>query len=397
MSEGAQPTVVGLFRCPERTPGWDVYGSAGNGLKGKWNMTDRIALTEAQLTSTGLHGSDERHFATSAAALKLAPGSKQPTKQRGTAEERAVLVQSAEHVETLRQHYGYTSTGAGGQGGVWGENLMIRGLSSDTVCVGDEFEVIEMPSGKPTGALLQVSSPRKPCCKTAGQLNARNSKVKEQEDIKAFCRRTGLGGWFFRVLQPGPIHRGDVLRLKARPHQKWNLNKLADFMFRETTAAKDSAAGLIFWNGALDDLHELAAMSELASFEWRDSVVKYIRKGHENVKKAWPAKRVALATWKGQKKPHPASRCDCTAGWGWNVKTYVQDACAAVVANVAAGLAGASKVVANKRQESLLTFYAKNGGNADAKSVPTKRPSDTKHNEQESDREPDTKRRKCSA
>lgn len=163
--EETEPTVVGLFLCPARTAGWDAYGTSGNGLKGKWNMTRRIAVTHAFVTRCGLEGSDERHLATSAGSLKLTTGSHVPTKGRGTAEERAILVQSREHVETLRCHYNYTSTGTGGEGGVWGENMMITGLNSDTVCIGDTFEVIS--SGKKTGAELQVSSPRKPCCKTA--------------------------------------------------------------------------------------------------------------------------------------------------------------------------------------------------------------------------------------
>jgi MOSC domain-containing protein YiiM len=178
-----------------------MYGTIGNGLKGKWSMTKRIAVNEAHVTRNGIEGSDERHFATSTHSLRVGTGSHTPTKERGTAEERAVLVQSQEHVETLRQHYNYTSTGSGGEGGMWGENLMVRGLNADNVCIGDTFEVISQ--GEKTGAELQVSSPRKPCSKTAGQLSARNAKAKEQEELKAFCRRTGLGGWFFRVLVPG--------------------------------------------------------------------------------------------------------------------------------------------------------------------------------------------------
>ena len=327
-----EPTVLGLFVCPKRTAGWDVYGTSGNGLKGKWKMTTRIAVKDARITASGLEGSDERHLATSAGSLKLTTGSHVPTADRGTAEERAVLVQSEEHVETLCRHYKYTRTGTGGDGGVWGENLMVRGLNSDNVCIGDTYEV--MSNGRETGAVLQVSSPRKPCCKTAGQLNERNTGVKGQEELKAFARRTGLGGWFFRVLVPGSIHTGDVLRLKAQPHPKWKLNTLCDLMFRETTAPKDSSAGLVFWNGALEDLQELAAMKELANYEWKDSIIRYIKKGHEKVTEEWPTKQVKLSTWKGHKKLHPASRCDCASGWGWNVKTYVQEVCAVVVATV---------------------------------------------------------------
>lgn len=330
MRGGTEPTIVGIFQCPARTEGWDVYGSDGNGLQGKWRMAKRIVINQAQLTSTGLQGSDERHFGTSAGSLKLENGSHKPTKQRGTAKERAVLVQSQDHVDTLQRHYSYTRTGTGGDGGLWGENLMCTGLNADNLCIGDKFEVISIQSREKTGAVLEVSSPRKPCCKTAGQLHGRNSRSKEQEDIKAFCRRTGLGGWFFRVLVPGPIHNGDILRLTAQPHPRWNLNKLCDFMFRETTAPLDSAAGLVFWNGALEDLQELAAMDELADFEWKDTVRKYIKKGHQKVEKEWPAKQASLATWKGQKKPHLAAQCNCNPSWGWSAKTYAQAACVAV-------------------------------------------------------------------
>jgi hypothetical protein len=153
------------------------------------------------------------------------------------------------------------------------------------------------------------------------------------------------------------------------------LNKLADFMFRETTATRDCSAGLVFWNGALGDLHELAAMKELATYEWKDSVVRYIQKGPEKVEAAWPAKQLALKSWKGHKKYHSASQCECGSDSAWSVKTYVQEACAAVVATVAGvtgvGTDSAAKAIPQQSQSRMLSFYGKGTGNA--KPAPAKR------------------------
>jgi MOSC domain-containing protein YiiM len=176
-------TVLSMFRCPERNDGWD------KNIAMPYCPAERVAVKAAQISTNGFEGSDERHFHTSKASFKGSDHN--PSKEKGCSDERALLVQSKEHVQALSRHYSYSHTGAGIKGGLYGENLFVEGIHADNVCIGDVFEVFSQ--GTKTGAVLQVSSPRKPCCKIGGQLKAKNKETKGQEPIKAFCRRTGAG------------------------------------------------------------------------------------------------------------------------------------------------------------------------------------------------------------
>lgn len=84
--------------------------------------------------------------------------------------------------------------------GAVGENLSTRGLTEDTVHIGDVFRL-----GR---AVVQVSQPRSPCFK----LNHRF----EIPDFSARAAEAGRVGWLYRVLEPGEICVGDELVLAER-------------------------------------------------------------------------------------------------------------------------------------------------------------------------------------
>jgi MOSC domain-containing protein YiiM len=147
-------TVLGMFRCPERNDGWDKL------IAKPMIPAERVAIQAAQINTNGLEGSDD----TSPASFK--GSDHRPSKEKGCSGERALLMQSKEHIQTLSRHYSYSHTGTGIKGGVYGENIFVEGLHADNVCVGDVFEVFS--KGTKTGAVLKVSSPRKPCCKIGG-------------------------------------------------------------------------------------------------------------------------------------------------------------------------------------------------------------------------------------
>jgi MOSC domain-containing protein YiiM len=73
--------------------------------------------------------------------------------------------------------------------GAFGENVTLRGLVEDQVCIGDLFRWGE--------ALLQVTMGRVPCSKI--DMNA------EAPGIARRFRETGLTGYFFRVLEEGLV------------------------------------------------------------------------------------------------------------------------------------------------------------------------------------------------
>lgn len=99
--------------------------------------------------------------------------------------------------------------------GAFGENLSMTGLTEETVAVGDIFRL--------GGALVQVSQGRQPCW-----------KLNHRFDVADMARRvqgTGRTGWYFRVLQPGPVSPDDDLRLVDRPAPDWTLRRLWRAMY----------------------------------------------------------------------------------------------------------------------------------------------------------------------
>ncbi|ODT22673.1 MAG: molybdenum cofactor sulfurase [Kaistia sp. SCN 65-12] len=127
--------------------------------------------------------------------------------------------------------------------GAFGENLTTHGLTEETVAVGDTFRLGE--------ALIQVSQGRQPCWK----LNARF----DVEDMALRVQRTGLTGWYYRVIETGHIERGDELRLVDRLSPEWTLRRLWRALYVDTM-----------------NLDELAGMCELAHLpeSWRGYATK---------------------------------------------------------------------------------------------------------------------------
>lgn len=114
--------------------------------------------------------------------------------------------------------------------GGFGENLSTNGLTEAAVCVGDVFRLGE--------ALLQVSQARQPCWK----LNLRFGL----EDMARRVQASGRTGWYYRVLEPGDIAAGAVLKLIDRPHPQWPLKRLLHQLYADpmNRAALDAMSAL---------------------------------------------------------------------------------------------------------------------------------------------------------
>ncbi|MDP1606659.1 MAG: MOSC domain-containing protein [Rhodocyclaceae bacterium] len=82
-----------------------------------------------------------------------------------------------------------------------GENITTRGLSEDTVCIGDIFAL--------GAARIQVTQPRTPCWKIDRRTGC--------EGVAAHIAAHGCTGWHYRVLEPGAITAGDSLVHLDRP------------------------------------------------------------------------------------------------------------------------------------------------------------------------------------
>ena len=123
--------------------------------------------------------------------------------------------------------------------GAMGENLTITGLEESDICVGDVHAI--------GTALLQVCQPRQPCFKMA-------LRFEDKRMPKAFVK-SGRAGWYYRVLRPGVIERGDAVTLQDRPHPDFAFSRLIEIIYHGRVTA--------------EELARMAAMEGLAS-QWRN-------------------------------------------------------------------------------------------------------------------------------
>lgn len=133
-------------------------------------------------------------------------GDEQADKRHHGGPDMAVLMYSSAHYEHWRTLPGLDAMGPGG----FGENLTVAGLDETTVCVGDVLAV--------GSARFEVASPRGPCMDISRRWNA-------EWLLKRVVERRHTG-WYLRVPEPGEVRAGDDVRLLARPHPGWTVDRL---------------------------------------------------------------------------------------------------------------------------------------------------------------------------
>jgi MOSC domain-containing protein YiiM len=117
-------------------------------------------------------------------------------------------------------------------GGVFGENLTIRGLDVTGALIGERWRVGER-------CVVQVTSPRIPCRTFAGWLE-------DQGWVLRYTLR-GAPGAYFRVVAPGAVRAGDPIAVVRRPEHDVTIG----LMFRALTTEKALLSRLL---AAGDDL-----------------------------------------------------------------------------------------------------------------------------------------------
>lgn len=98
--------------------------------------------------------------------------------------------------------------------GAFGENLSVDGLTEETACLGDVYDIGD--------ARLEVTKPREPCATLARRHQMRN--------MIAIVQGNGRGGWYLRVLREGEVAAGQEMRLVHRPHPEWPVHAVARAM-----------------------------------------------------------------------------------------------------------------------------------------------------------------------
>jgi MOSC domain-containing protein YiiM len=129
--------------------------------------------------------------------------------------------------------------------GTFGENLTVAGMTEETVCIGDIFQIGE--------ALLQVSVPRQPCYKVAMKMGV--------SDLPNKMKETGFTGFYMRVLKEGYIHPHDDLKLVHRHENEITVSFVNQIKYHD----KENL-------GALKKLANLEELEE----NWRTSFQKLL-------------------------------------------------------------------------------------------------------------------------
>lgn len=104
------------------------------------------------------------------------------------------------------------------QPGAFGENISTLGLSEADLCLGDVLRCGDV--------LLEVAQTRQPCWKLNDRFGI--------PDMALRVQRSGMTGWYYRVLEPGTLEAGQVLSLEHRPFPRWSLARVLDVLYQRT-------------------------------------------------------------------------------------------------------------------------------------------------------------------
>lgn len=101
--------------------------------------------------------------------------------------------------------------------GAFGENLFSEELDETKLCIGDKIAVGEV--------VLELSEPRSPCYKLNHRFEVKNMANRTQMLLRS--------GWLYRVLEPGTVYPGDMIRLLERPRPDWTVARVMYYLFVE--------------------------------------------------------------------------------------------------------------------------------------------------------------------
>ncbi len=129
-----------------------------------------------------------------------------------------------------------------GRLGGFGENISALEMTEDRVQIGDRFRI--------GGALVEISQGRQPCWKIDHHFGVKG--------MLAAVIRTGRSGYYFRVIEEGLVHPGDMIEQVERARHGWTVERAFQLLI----------GGLHRMDGANAALRELAEMESLAT-NWR--------------------------------------------------------------------------------------------------------------------------------
>lgn len=133
--------------------------------------------------------------------------------------------------------------------GAFGENLSTAGMTEQSVCIGDVYQI--------GSAVVQVSQGRQPCWKLNRRLEHSNAAL--------LMQRMNATGWYYRVLQEGFIEMYSEIELMVRPCPDWPMQRLISALFPEGAVTPE-----------LMEEWRLAAEIEQLSSNWRNTFARRV-------------------------------------------------------------------------------------------------------------------------
>ena len=180
---------------------WDALGKSYTSAIGKFPVTEPIWLGCENLV-----------------------GDKQANRKYHGGPDKALCVYASEHYPVWRAEFAKPEQAFGS----FGENLTTTGLTEDTVCIGDIYQVA-------SGAAFQVCQPRVPCINVRRYWNV--------PELPSRMEETGWTGFYCRVITEGELSAGEPLRLRDRFCPEWNIARANRALYALSKKAGKKAIG----------------------------------------------------------------------------------------------------------------------------------------------------------
>jgi MOSC domain-containing protein YiiM/ferredoxin-NADP reductase len=102
--------------------------------------------------------------------------------------------------------------------GAFGENMFNSEVDEKDVCIGDRIAIGDV--------IVEVSEPRGPCAKLNHRFEVRDMAKRTQTLLRT--------GWLYRIIKPGIVQAGDMIRLLERPYPEWTVARIMYYLFIDT-------------------------------------------------------------------------------------------------------------------------------------------------------------------
>ena len=179
----------------------------------------------------------------------------------GLFEDRAILFQAIEHYDAIAKESRFSSCFNDYLNSPYfGEQVIVKGLDSSQLAVGDVFEVEDNLSS----LVVEITSPRKPCY----FVNKRNGTPNGSKGMLRHTLSTGQAGWFTKVLVAGELCDGMRLVRTKHPNPKWTLAYLSKVLYAEGSKTALLACRAE-WSRETEELEELVNLKQLGEYEWK--------------------------------------------------------------------------------------------------------------------------------